>query len=72
MKNAPPEFIFLGGLREDYCITHDGQTIEGVLGGNAIYAAIGAMLWTGSVGLFNTSWSELPTRLAGSYFESRA
>jgi sugar/nucleoside kinase (ribokinase family) len=60
MKNAPPEFIFLGGLREDYCITQDGRTIEGVLGGNAIYAAIGAKLWAESVGLLTRVGANYP------------
>jgi sugar/nucleoside kinase (ribokinase family) len=55
-----PEFVFLGGLREDYCITHDGRTIDGALGGNAIYAAVGARLWTNSVGLLGRIGSNFP------------
>ncbi len=62
MMSAPPKFIFLGGLREDYCITHDGRTIDGALGGNAIYAAVGARLWTDSVGLLGRVGSNFPSQ----------
>jgi sugar/nucleoside kinase (ribokinase family) len=41
----------LGGVREDYCITPDGRAISGVLGGNAVYAAVGARLWSESVAI---------------------
>jgi len=34
-----------GGLRRDYLITHTGEARTGVLGGNALYAAVGAALW---------------------------
>lgn len=41
----------IGGIREDYCITHDGRVISGVLGGNAIYAAVGARLWGDTISI---------------------
>lgn len=38
-------FVFIGGLRQDYCITHDGRVFLGMIGGNAVYAAVGAKIW---------------------------
>lgn len=54
------EYATFGGLRQDYCITHDGQVHLGVLGGNAIYSAVGAKLWAGSVGLISRVGSDFP------------
>ncbi|MEE9216501.1 MAG: carbohydrate kinase family protein [Anaerolineales bacterium] len=54
-------YLIIGGLREDYCITHDGQARSGVLGGNAVYAATGAALWSDSVGLLGRVGSNFPT-----------
>ncbi len=42
-------FVTGGGLRIDYLITRDGQAMNGLLGGNAIYSAVGARLWTENV-----------------------
>jgi ribokinase len=53
-------YLIIGGLREDYCITHDGQARSGVLGGNAVYAAAGAALWSDSVGLISRVGSNFP------------
>lgn len=39
-------FVTAGGLRADYLITHDGQAHVGLVGGNAVYAAVGAALWS--------------------------
>lgn len=41
-----------GGLRIDYLITHDGRPHINVPGGNALYAAVGAALWTDQVYLW--------------------
>jgi sugar/nucleoside kinase (ribokinase family) len=60
MTGTHPDFIFLGGLREDYCITHDGTTINRALGGNAIYAAVGARLWGVEVGVLGRVGSNFP------------
>ena len=54
-------YLIIGGLREDYCITHDGQARSGVLGGNAVYAATGAALWSDSVGLLGRVGSNYPS-----------
>ena len=53
-------FAFLGGMREDYCITHENIAINGVLGGNAAYSAIGARVWTEDVGLVSRIGSNFP------------
>jgi len=41
-----------GGLRVDYLITPEGEAHVGLPGGNALYAAVGAALWTDQVGLW--------------------
>lgn len=46
------KFITGGGLRTDYLITHDGQAHVGLVGGNALYAAVGAAIWAGEVDLW--------------------
>ncbi|MEJ2010812.1 MAG: PfkB family carbohydrate kinase [Anaerolineales bacterium] len=60
MLGTNPDFIFLGGLREDYCITHDGVAINRILGGNAIYAAAGARIWSESVAILGRVGSNFP------------
>lgn len=44
--------VAAGGLRIDYLITHDGRAHVGLAGGNALYAAVGAALWTDDVALW--------------------
>lgn len=56
------QYAFLGGLREDYCITHDGRVYLGILGGNAVHAASGARLWTDSVGIVSRVGSNFPAK----------
>jgi len=51
MKRESPKYLFLGGIREDYCITHTNRAISGALGGNAIYSAVGARIWSDSIGI---------------------
>ena len=46
------KFVAGGGLRIDYLITHDGQARTELIGGNALYAAVGAALWSDDVGLW--------------------
>ncbi len=45
-------FITSGGLRVDYLITHSGKPHIGLVGGNAVYAAVGAALWHEQIGLW--------------------
>jgi sugar/nucleoside kinase (ribokinase family) len=51
MTTAPIPFAVVGGLREDYFITPDDEVHLRQLGGNAVYAAVGARLWAGPVGV---------------------
>jgi ribokinase len=53
MAEAQYDYLIVGGLREVYCITHDGRVTERAQGGNAAYAGVGAALWTRSVGLLS-------------------
>jgi sugar/nucleoside kinase (ribokinase family) len=46
------KFVTAGGLRCDYLITPDGEAQVGMVGGNAVYAAVGAALWSDAVGLW--------------------
>jgi sugar/nucleoside kinase (ribokinase family) len=46
-----PDFICCGGLRIDYLITPDGEARLREMGGNALYAAVGARVWSSQVGL---------------------
>jgi sugar/nucleoside kinase (ribokinase family) len=45
MPPARVDYAIVGGLREDYFITSDGRAHLRQLGGNALYAAVGAQLW---------------------------
>ncbi|HKZ68616.1 MAG TPA: carbohydrate kinase family protein [Anaerolineales bacterium] len=46
MAKAKPTFTIVGGLREDYFITATGEVHLREIGGNALYAAVGAALWS--------------------------
>ncbi|MGQ0604775.1 MAG: carbohydrate kinase family protein [Anaerolineales bacterium] len=45
------EYAFVGGLREDFFITASGEAHLHKIGGNAVYAAVGARLWAEVAGL---------------------
>jgi sugar/nucleoside kinase (ribokinase family) len=60
METGGIEYIFIGGLRTDYCITPDGQARLGVMGGNGVYAATGAKIWSSSVGIISRVGSNYP------------
>ncbi|MCP5098656.1 MAG: carbohydrate kinase family protein [Chloroflexi bacterium] len=47
-----PKFITSGGMRIDYLITHEGEARVGMVGGNGLYAAVGAAIWRQDVGLW--------------------
>jgi sugar/nucleoside kinase (ribokinase family) len=55
------EYVIVGGLREDYSITPAGKAHLGHLGGNALYAAVGARLWSQNVGLVARVGSNYPS-----------
>jgi sugar/nucleoside kinase (ribokinase family) len=44
--STPPRYVTGGGLRVDYLIARDGRAYTGLVGGNAVYAAVGAALWS--------------------------
>src|SRR5258707_9409481 len=48
MPLEPVDYAIVGGLRDDYFITPDGQTHLHPLGGNDLYSAVGARLWAPS------------------------
>jgi sugar/nucleoside kinase (ribokinase family) len=53
--------ICCGGLRIDYLITPDGQAHVREMGGNALYAAVGARVWSDRVGLLARVGENYPT-----------
>ena len=54
------QYVFVGGLREDYCITASGEVHLRKLGGNAVYAAAGARGWGEGGGLLSRLGSNFP------------
>lgn len=60
MATTPLPFAVVGGLREDYFITPDDAVHLRQLGGNAVYAAVGARLWAGPVGVVARVGSNYP------------
>ena len=60
MNEYGSDYLFVGGLREDYCITQDGEVFEGILGGNAAYAAAGAHIWSDSTAIISRVGSNYP------------
>jgi sugar/nucleoside kinase (ribokinase family) len=60
MAESSQQYLFIGGLRQDYCITHDGRVFLGVLGGNAVYGAVGARCWTSEVRIVSRVGHDYP------------
>jgi ribokinase len=54
------EFAVVGGLREDYAISAGGEVHLRQPGGNALYAAAGARLWSEHIGLAARVGSNYP------------
>jgi ribokinase len=55
-----PDILCAGGLRTDYVITLDGRARLREMGGNAIYSAAGARLWTDRVGVLGRVGDNFP------------
>ncbi|MEZ4590305.1 MAG: carbohydrate kinase family protein [Chloroflexota bacterium] len=53
-------FVTAGGMRMDYLITHDGKARVEMVGGNGLYAAVGAALWGERVNLWARIGSNYP------------
>lgn len=51
MPDPAIDFACVGGMREDYVIMPSGEVRLREIGGNALYAAVGARLWAERVGL---------------------
>jgi ribokinase len=60
MTSPAFDYVFIGGLRKDYCITHDGNVHLGILGGNAVYSAVGAAIWSASAGIVSRVGKTFP------------
>jgi sugar/nucleoside kinase (ribokinase family) len=60
MARAPIDYACAGGMREDYFITAGGEVHLRELGGNALYAAVGARLWAPHVGLLSRVGENFP------------
>jgi sugar/nucleoside kinase (ribokinase family) len=56
------QYVFAGGLREDYCITAAGEVHLRKLGGNAVYAAAGARVWSEGTGLVGRVGCNFPAQ----------
>src|SRR5579859_621635 len=69
MPSARVNYAIVGGLRDDYFITPDGQAHLHQLGGNALYAAVGARLWAdspaGGVGVIARVGANFPLEWLG-------
>src|SRR5436190_14968828 len=51
MASQPIEYAVVGTLTEDYSITPSGEVRLHEMGGSALYAAVGAHLWSPAIGL---------------------
>ena len=60
MTDLPLNYAVIGGLREDYYISHTGEAHLRKIGGNALYAAVGARLWAGNIGLVSRVGENYP------------
>jgi ribokinase len=54
------DYAVVGGLREDYFITPSGEVHLRKIGGNAVYAAVGARLWSERVGVLSRVGDNYP------------
>lgn len=76
MIHSQPEFVVVGGLREDYFITADGDVHLCEIGGNAVYTGVGARLWNKNVALVSRVGENYPTdwitQFAARGFDTRA
>ena len=56
----PPHVVVVGNLTIDDIVFPDGATSMGALGGNAVWAALGARLWEPSVGIVTRCGDDFP------------
>jgi ribokinase len=55
-----PQYLAAGGLRIDYIITADQRVHLREMGGNAVFAGVGARIWTDSVGIVSRVGENYP------------
>jgi sugar/nucleoside kinase (ribokinase family) len=60
MPTTTIEYAFVGGMREDYCLTASGEVHVRKVGGNALYAAVGARVWAERLGVISRVGSNYP------------
>lgn len=58
-------YVTVGGLRIDYLITADQQVHLRKMGGNAIYSAVGARIWSSGVGILSRAGDNYPQQWLG-------
>jgi fructoselysine-6-P-deglycase FrlB-like protein/sugar/nucleoside kinase (ribokinase family) len=58
---ALPRVVVVGNLTIDDVVRPDGVTTMGALGGNTLYAALGARLWEPSVGIVTRRGEDFPS-----------
>ncbi len=63
MQKEPSDYLFVGEIREEYCIDSSGRVYLGALGGNAVYAAVGARIWSSLVALVGRVGNNFPPDL---------
>lgn len=75
MTEAHPRYAIVGGLREDYFITHSNEVHLRKIGGNAVYAAVGAALWDKRIGIISRVGENYPAdwivQFAATGFDTR-
>jgi fructoselysine-6-P-deglycase FrlB-like protein/sugar/nucleoside kinase (ribokinase family) len=57
---APPRVVVVGNLTIDDVVLPDGSTAMGSIGGNTIYAALGARLWEPAIGIVTRRGEDFP------------
>ncbi|MHB8612050.1 MAG: PfkB family carbohydrate kinase [Candidatus Dormibacteraceae bacterium] len=61
---SPPRLVVVGNLTIDDVVLPDGATRMGSVGGNSLYAALGARAWQPSIGLVTRQGDDFPGDLA--------
>lgn len=60
MSSRPIDYAVVGTLREDYYLTLSGEAHLHQMGGSALYAAVGARIWSPAVGLVSRVGENYP------------
>lgn len=62
MKFAQPPYIIVGDLRREYILPPDAPPQTDIPGGDVLYAACAAALWTDGIGLISIAGEDYPRR----------